>query len=611
MAATNGNGPMPVPHHRMGSGQAMHMRNGGFEGPRSPPGGKNTSHVPCKFFRHGACQAGKACPFSHSTEPVTEIAPCKYFTRGNCKFGAKCALVHILPDGRRMNRPAMSMGGGHLNLGGRVHPHQLDQPPTSSLLTMQANMAPPQLTPAYAYSVQEEYLAGPPPPKPIPPPNPQYDTIPTIDTNFSSYHNYSYGSPPNDSRQPTSPIQNGLSVLDAPLPASFDSQGISHIARYGAIAASVPSRFGVESPPSSLPNKSTLNSNTFRNLQDSAFDDENRANKALSGLRSSPPVASEESFARHTMHSERFARPKIVSASLGAQPPLGVADDWDDGYGEFGFEEDLVPTALHDLLTPQEKMRRFSRSAGDDEAGHGGTNGINARASLSGLSTPQDSKVGSPHSSSPSRFGALFARTHARTDEHSASPFGHVGSPLRNSSFHLSASPSQRPISRPSSVDASPFVASPPRQSSMSMISQQLQRTRLGERVASSEASSSSSNLRPGAARNASNGSVSSAPGSGINGRMENVPRVISSSSVGRDKIDEEQGLFSMEEEEEEKTTRLNKADPAVNGAAGAAAGPRRFSGNSPWNTGTSASTLGPIGGQREGGRGGVWGGGA
>src|SRR6266498_1105314 len=40
-----------------------------------------TSHVPCKFFRQGACQAGKACPFLHSTDTTTDIAPCKYFTK--------------------------------------------------------------------------------------------------------------------------------------------------------------------------------------------------------------------------------------------------------------------------------------------------------------------------------------------------------------------------------------------------------------------------------------------------------------------------------------------------------------------------------------------------
>ncbi|ONH65961.1 Protein cps3 [Cyberlindnera fabianii] len=69
---------------------------------KSPPS-KNLAHVPCKFFKQGACQAGNACPFSHQLDTNSETAPCKYFQKGNCKFGAKCALAHILPDGRRVN----------------------------------------------------------------------------------------------------------------------------------------------------------------------------------------------------------------------------------------------------------------------------------------------------------------------------------------------------------------------------------------------------------------------------------------------------------------------------------------------------------------------------
>lgn len=64
---------------------------------------KNLSHVPCKFFRQGTCQAGHSCPFSHSTDVSVDAAACKYFQKGNCKFGLKCALAHIMPDGRRVN----------------------------------------------------------------------------------------------------------------------------------------------------------------------------------------------------------------------------------------------------------------------------------------------------------------------------------------------------------------------------------------------------------------------------------------------------------------------------------------------------------------------------
>ena len=79
--------------------------HGRFDGPRSPPSTSqhtavtpcsmspswtntnrwpssiaDTSHVPCKFFRQGACQAGSACPFSHDLGAASETV-CKYFAK--------------------------------------------------------------------------------------------------------------------------------------------------------------------------------------------------------------------------------------------------------------------------------------------------------------------------------------------------------------------------------------------------------------------------------------------------------------------------------------------------------------------------------------------------
>ncbi|KAG0017381.1 hypothetical protein BGZ80_008327 [Entomortierella chlamydospora] len=54
----------------------------------------NLQHIPCKFFKSGACTAGKNCLFSHSRDPPSENFVCKYFLKGNCKFGAKCSLSH-------------------------------------------------------------------------------------------------------------------------------------------------------------------------------------------------------------------------------------------------------------------------------------------------------------------------------------------------------------------------------------------------------------------------------------------------------------------------------------------------------------------------------------
>ncbi|RHZ78258.1 hypothetical protein Glove_166g283 [Diversispora epigaea] len=63
----------------------------------------NLAHIPCKFFKSGACTAGKNCVFSHSKEPPSDNYVCKYFLKGNCKFGSKCALSHTLPNERKSN----------------------------------------------------------------------------------------------------------------------------------------------------------------------------------------------------------------------------------------------------------------------------------------------------------------------------------------------------------------------------------------------------------------------------------------------------------------------------------------------------------------------------
>lgn len=523
----NGRGAIPMRaglHDQPGNGHARAPGRSGrganaFDGPGSPPPSKNTSHVPCKFFRQGACQAGKACPFSHSVDPATTQAPCKYFTKGNCKFGAKCALAHVLPDGRVVNRPGLGPPGGMLELGGRVDP-ELHQNPPSALANslLHAHLPPPAIGHQYPFSPPDDFSLTPT----LAPPS--IDGLPTIDTGFvPSRPDSNYGSPRDESRFPISPAIRGLSVLDAPLPASFDSNGVSWIARNGPVAASVPSKFGLESPPRSF--RDPPASDALRTLHDSAYGNGDRSRPFH--MASSPPSShTPESSTIRIMHSQRQTKPKMMSASL---PRAGVNDDWDN----FAFEEEFIPNSLHELLTPQEKMRRFSRSAGDDDGG------LNSRLSLSGVGTPGDpsSKVGSPLASSPSRFGPLFTRQ--RKEEDQSTPptgLGHVGSPLRNSTLHPGASPALRAISRPTSGDISPYFASPSRQSPTSMISQQLQRTR----VSKSDQASGDGTLHPGSGK----------PNGQPSGRME---RAVSSSSMNNGRmvgsIDEEPGeVFDMEE---------------------------------------------------------------
>jgi hypothetical protein len=364
---------------------------------------------------------------------------------------------------------------------------------------------------------------------------------------------------------PLSPLASsnrGLSILDAPLPASLDSNDISYFARHGPIAASVPSKFGMESPPSSLP----PTSDAVKSLYASAYDD-SRGKTVSQGH--SPPAGSEDSFSGRALHSQRLVRPKVFSSSV--PRPTTQMEYWDSG---FTFEEDFIPAGLHqELLSPQERSRIASKNDEDTPTSH--------RISFSGLGTPVESssKVSSPITSSPSRFSPLFAR-HRKDEELSStlSNLGHVGSPLRTTSTQLGSSPNIRTASRPTSGDVSPYFASPPRPSvSISGISQQLQRTRLSR----GESSNSEGNL-PSYASSKLLGNAAS----------HGLSRALSSSSINNrnvTSIDEEKDefVFSMDEVDENKRNsgerwayHLQTSQPngrkSPSGGVGAIGGERR-----------------------------------
>ena len=420
-----------------------------------------------------------------------------------------------------MNRPNGSLGA-HLNLGGRVDPqsyHNQDSALANSLLAQQANGAPQAFGHQFSQLVDSDY--GPQTGMSRP-----YE-VPSVEAGYASHPGSAYGSPREDTRLPLSPVAH-LSALDAPMPASFDSQGISYMARHGPVAASVPSKFGLESPPSSLSKKAIIPSDAVRNVSETAYIKDSRTRAPNMG--SSPLGSGDEGLGQRIMHSQRVPKTKTMSASL---PRVRANDDWDDQL-IFGGEEDFLPTSLHDLLTPQEKMRRLSRTEQDPS---------NHREYLSNTGNPAEpaSKFGSlsPSAASPSRYGALFARQKREEESNTAAALGHVGSPLRNSSLQPTSPPGPRATSNPTaSGDMSPYFASPPRQSSMSALSQQLSHARLASR---NDPNESVNGLHPSSARHASY----------ANGRPE---RNFSSSSLGTSRIDEEagEGVFSMEEEEGE-----------------------------------------------------------
>ncbi|KAK0750640.1 hypothetical protein B0T18DRAFT_323191 [Schizothecium vesticola] len=526
----------------------------------------DTSHVPCKFYRQGACQAGNACPFSHDLGIAAETV-CKYFAKGNCKFGPKCANIHMLPDGRRINygkNGNLTIAPSPVALGARVNLTTY-LPPSNSALTnsfLRADAVPhfPSQDDRYNHQLSHQPSLE--------------NTVPTIDTTQSSNPASAYGSPRDDDtlnrfNLGLSPNAKGLSVLDAPLPASFDSNGISHAARYGPWPSSVPSKFGLESPSSSLnAAKDARTSETLKLLHDSAFGSPGYQPPStlgaggMGGFGSSPPVGSapyaglggDEFLGRKAMHSSsfRYSKPRAMSSSVPK-----VDRDWDV---EFLFEEDYVPGALaNEVLTAAEKARRGSTNT---------VRGFDGMEPTTESVPTGATKFGSPMAASPSRWGSFFQRQReeealesgslghvgsgrsikASAFGHVGSPsaFGHVGSPLRNSSLASAiTSELDGELSNGQSSRTGPEA--------MSALTQQIQRTRLGD----DSSTGTNAHLSPHLPRNPG------ANGAGA-GRLE---RHVSTGSIGSSgrfttPIDEEDSsfVFSMEEEpEEDADTKARK----------------------------------------------------
>lgn len=473
--------------------------------------------------------------------------------QGNCKFGPKCANIHVLPDGRRINygKNGVTVGTTPIGLGPRAGASPSSPPngeaynatSTSALTNSLYGADGAQFAPsAFPYDEQQHHHhMGR---------QPSLDGgLPTFDASYSRPTS-NYGSPRDDDHGRSgfglSPMNaRGLSVLDAPLPASFDSNGISNAARYPAAPwpSSVPSKFGLESPTPSLSNaKDSRTSETLKLLHTSAFGSSDHLVTTIAGSPHSHTTNGEEYFGKRAMHSSRYAKPRMLSASL---PKTASLDrTWDN---EFAFDDDpnenlpenYLPENLQDLLTPAEKARRGSIRADGD-------------SSLDGLS-----KYGSPIGSSPSRWGPLFQRQKeeeeaaARASRGAASAFGHVGSPLRTSTLAQEMGDSIMGSNGPSRPSAGRNNSE-----SMSMLSQQLQRHRIDEATGSS-----SPLLHPSSARTPTSNPAPIEKNRGMERHISSGS--ISSTVTGRftTPIDEEDPdfVFSMEEEDDSANGRARK----------------------------------------------------
>lgn len=408
-------GPVPIPTGQANGGgrerNSSLMGQQQYDMGKSPPNlsNKNTKHVPCKFFRSGQCQAGAACPFLHTMDPMSHQAPCKYFMKGNCKFGAKCALAHYLPNGHRVSKADLEP------INGRRYP-----------VNGQDDLSP---FPHHDPALQEPFL-GPPPPNPgffpdIPfldddyDPNPEKANIWTSNTRgyeapIGSPPTSQFGSPPNDA---FSPAKKWPSALNAPLPASYNNS-LPNYAKFGPLGASVPDKFGLGSPANSSSSQK-LGSPPSRE-------------PATRGLTQPPtlktpplgasPAHAESSIGERIMHSQRNV-PRSRFYHMSSSVPV---HELDATFSNFEADLSFVPSDLHDeVLTPGEKIQRLSSKSDQDPIG-------SFRNRSEGLAIPRrpPNVVGSPPGAgSPSRFRALFEEQ----QKEKASNAGVVGSPLRES----------------------------------------------------------------------------------------------------------------------------------------------------------------------------------
>ncbi|KAJ7204499.1 hypothetical protein GGX14DRAFT_647342 [Mycena pura] len=330
---------------------------------------KDLSHVPCKFFKVGSCTAGSSCPFSHSmVEPGAQKDVCAWFVKGNCKFGHKCALAHILPGqsmamDRKNKKAAQIAAGGAKNGDGKSRGGSKRDPGNSArnpLLTGGAS-APARTRPPMNMPLKATISPSAPAP-------------PLKDTDFASFAALDEPAP-----LPTAPARKKSPSPTTPsptLPVSAPSRP--------STSTSPAKDFGpIGSPPSSATSPASRMHSGTSPSQGNGF----LSTSPFSAPGSQSVFLSYPDPARNNMAASLGAGPTGWGGPNGTQvlsSPLrasllsagranGINGESDDsnaktrrkqGTLEDSSEdlEDFIPSSLTDLLTPEERSRRMSRT---------------------------------------------------------------------------------------------------------------------------------------------------------------------------------------------------------------------------------------------------------
>ncbi|CUM65003.1 uncharacterized protein PRCAT00002622001 [Priceomyces carsonii] len=297
---------------------------------------KNLSHVPCKFYRQGICQAGNSCPFSHNLDGTlaADKLPCKYFQKGNCKFGLKCALAHFLPDGTRVNSKSLMNNSG----GGNHHRSSNNASNGSASSSYTGNSVPTVSSQPIDISFDSGEIT-PPARSNGSPRNGDFSYSGTTLGSNKSSHSGPYS---NQDIASLGQLQNHSNSYNSGFTNNPGNSNVGHISLsnalqihgYRSYSNGMGSNFNVSPLQSSLPYNSPF-------LQ-------------------SPPNSS---GSYRTSLSSRFPKTQSsASLTYNYTQESAILDDEDEDEDKI-YEEDYVPGSLGDLiLTPQELQRRDSRS---------------------------------------------------------------------------------------------------------------------------------------------------------------------------------------------------------------------------------------------------------
>ena len=353
--------------------------------------GKDLSHVPCKFFKVGSCTAGASCPFSHTAVEPGQKDLCTWFVKGNCKFGHKCALAHILPgQSMSMDRKNKKLAQQQANASNQGRDGGRTKKPKSS----GANGSEGRNALLSGSTAPTRVLGNTSRPSPFKTTiSPSAPAPPVKDIDFVLS-----GLPDEDDQLSSAPARVKSPTKDDTLETAKDKDADTASEESNEIAVETkppsPPHVAIPSAPKRVVKPTSPRINEFGAIGStptsvsprnrgplSNFSPGTSPSKGL-GLHSSSPFSApghQTTFAPYdrTQDSLDFRARAGLASSLGtnqtfaseflSSPRKPIVMRTDSLEGSAVEEEDLLPGSLSELLTPEERLRRMSRSKPDGE----------------------------------------------------------------------------------------------------------------------------------------------------------------------------------------------------------------------------------------------------